>query len=283
MYYRHGGRPGSFYRSITIYEPLRRESYPFKALIDAHVRVEVWSQDGYVLSPFQGEGSTNPIQFRARLCGVFSLKFWLELSTEDMDKALENIQINEYNNRKIVISTKQGTPLRVQLPRMYMPFGVSGFTPEVGPTKYNVDFAIKGYDEEESYMKKFYETLRQLEGAIIDAVVEQSETIFGSQMTKEDLLPMFNSNVKESPGREPKFRIKVDTTMEDQIKANVFDADKNPIRDEATNGLYARNSGHAIVELNSVYFLNRKFGCTWKLHQLIVYEPQNLKGFQFII
>ena len=193
-----------------------------------------------------------------------------------MDKAIDNLQINAFNNRKIVISTKQGTPLRVQFPRMYMPFGVSGFTPEVGQTKYNIDFAIKGYDEEDSYMNKFYDSVRKLEDQIIDSVVEQSEVIFGAPMTKEQLLPMFNSNVKEAPGREPKFRVKVDTTMDDQIKPNVFDADKNPLRDNATNGLYARNSGHAIVELNSVYFLNRKFGCTWKLHQLIVYEPQNL-------
>ena len=200
-----------------------------------------------------------------------------------MDKAIDNLQINAFNNRKIVISTKQGTPLRVQFPRMYMPFGVSVFTPEVGQTKYNIDFAIKGYDEEDSYMKKFYDSVRKLEDQIIDSVVEQSEVIFGAPMTKEQLLPMFNSNVKEAPGREPKFRVKVDTTMDDQIKPNVFDADKNPLRDNATNGLYARNSGHAIVELNSVYFLNRKFGCTWKLHQLIVYEPQNLKGFQFVI
>jgi hypothetical protein len=217
------------------------------------------------------------------MCGVFSLKFLLDNYSEIMDKALENLQVNEYNNRKIVLSTKQGTPMRIQLPRMYMPFGISGFVPEVGPTKYNVDFAIKGYDEEDSYMKKFYESLRALENKIVDAVVEQSETIFGTKMSKEELLPMFNSNVKESPDREPKFRIKVDTTIENEIKANVFDADKNPKKDEVTNGLYARNSGHAIVELNSVYFLNRKFGCTWKLHQLIVYEPQNLKGFQFII
>lgn len=200
-----------------------------------------------------------------------------------MDKAIDNLQINAFNNRKIVISTKQGTPLRVQFPRMYMPFGVSGFTPEVGQTKYNIDFAIKGYDEEDSYMKNFYDSVRKLEDQIIDSVVEQSEVIFGAPMTKEQLLPMFNSNVKEAPDREPKFRVKVDTTMDDQIKPNVFDADKNPLRDNATNGLYARNSGHAIVELNSVYFLNRKFGCTWKLHQLIVYEPQNLKGFQFVI
>jgi hypothetical protein len=200
-----------------------------------------------------------------------------------MDKALETLQINEYNNRKIVLSTKQGTPMRIQFPRMYMPFGVSGFTPEVGPTKYNIDFAVKGYDEEGSYMKKFYDSLKALEDKIIDSVVEQSEIIFGSQMTKEELLPMFNSNLKESPDREPKFRVKADTTMDDQLKANVFDAEKNPKRDDVVNGLYARNSGHAIVELGSVYFLNRKFGCTWKLHQLIVYEPQNLKGFQFKI
>ena len=200
-----------------------------------------------------------------------------------MDKAIENIQINEYNNRRIVISTKQGTPLKIQFPRMYMPFGVSGFVPEIGPTKYNIDFAIKGWDEEESYMKKFYDSLRTLESMIVDSVVEQSETIFGSEMTREELLPMFNSNVKESTDHEPKFRVKVDTTVDDHIKAIVFDADKNPLRDMVENGLYSRNSGHAIVELGSVYFLNRKFGCTWKLHQLIVYEPQNLKGFQFKI
>ena len=200
-----------------------------------------------------------------------------------MDKAFENIQVNEYNNRRMVISTKQGTPLKIQFPRMYMPFGVSGFVPEIGPTKYNIDFAIKGWDEEESYMKKFYDSLKILEGVIIDSVVEQSEVIFGNKMTREELLPMFNSNVKESIDREPKFRVKVDTTVDDTIKANVFDADKNPLRDAVENGLYSRNSGHAIVELGSVYFLNRKFGCTWKLNQLIVYEPQNLKGFQFKI
>jgi hypothetical protein len=200
-----------------------------------------------------------------------------------MDKAIDNIQFNAFNNRKIVISTKQGTSLRVQFPRMYMPFGISGFTPEVGDVKYNVDFAIKGYDEDGSYMHAFYNSVRRLEDMVIDNVVEQSEAIFGKGMSKEELVPMFNSNIKESQGREPKFRVKVDVTMDDQLKASVFDADKNPKNDEVSNGLYARNSGHAIVELNSVYFLNRKFGCTWKLNQLVVYEPQHLKGFQFVI
>src|SRR6056300_1111030 len=183
--------------------------------------------------------------------------------------AIENLEIAEFNNRKIVLSTKEGTPMRIQFPRLYMPFGVSGFTPEVGPTKYNVDLALKGYDEEGSYIKKFYES--------------QSQKIFEKKMTREEIEPMFNSNIKESPDREPKFRVKVDTDHNSMIKAAVYDANKNAIKTEVSNGLYARNSGHAIVELNSVYFLNRKFGCTWKLNQLVVYEPQNLKGFQFQI
>ena len=217
---------------------------------------------------------------------MLSLKFWYSIQSVEMSKitdAIENLEIADFNNRKIVLSTKEGNPMRIQFPRLYMPFGVSGFTPEVGPTKYNVDLALKGHDEEGSYIKKFYDSLRAIEDKIIDNVVEQSERIFQKKMTKEELMPMFNSNVKESPGREPKFRVKVDTDHHSMIKAAVYDADKNPIKTEVSNGLYARNSGHTIVELNSVYFLNRKFGCTWKLYQLVVYEPQNLKGFQFQI
>ncbi len=75
-------------------------------------------------------------------------------------------------------------------------------------------------------MKNFYDSVRKVESQIIDSVVEQSEAIFGAPMTKEELQPMFNSNLKESPDREPKFRVKVDTTMEDQIKVNVFNTDK---------------------------------------------------------
>lgn len=197
--------------------------------------------------------------------------------------ALDILDIANYNNRKIVLSTKDGKPLRITTPRMYMPFGVSGFTPEVGPTKWNVDFSMKGYDEEGNYVKKFYDTLRAIERKIIDSVVEQSESIFGKVMTRDEIEPMFNSNIKESPDREPKFRVKVDTTIDNEIKASVCDPEKNVLSDTVTSGLYSRNTGLAIVEMNSVYFLNKKFGITWKLYNLMVFEPQRLKGFQFVV
>lgn len=196
--------------------------------------------------------------------------------------AISNFEIGTYTNKKIIINAKDKTPLRTHTPRMYMPFGISGFVPEVGQTKYNVEFSMKGWNEEGNYVKNFYDSIRALENLVILEVVQQSMDIFGEAKTYADVKEMFNSNIKEDPEREPKFRVKVDTTYDGRIKPLVVDPEKNDIRKAVSNGLYARNSGVAKIEMNSVYFLNKKFGITWKLHQLMVFEPQRLKGFQFI-
>lgn len=186
-----------------------------------------------------------------------------------------DIEFGEFSNRKIPLCMSGSKkPIRFQIPRMYMPFGVSGFTPEVGPTKWNIDFSMKGFNEDNNYVKKFYDFLNKLETRLINHVMESD---FGTHMNKG----MFNSNIKNGCDREPKFRIKVDVDMSCHIKPRIFDVNDNDITGMAENGLYSRHSGAAIVELNSVYFLNKMFGFTWKLQQLKIYEPQRLKGFQF--
>ena len=197
--------------------------------------------------------------------------------------AKDTLKIANYDGRKISLCTTDDKVMKIIFPRMYIPFGISGFTPEIGPTKYNIDFAMKGWDEEGNFVKKFYECMREVENKIIHAVSEQSEDIFSKHMSFEELKPMFFSNIKESPDREPKFRVKVDSTIDDKVKPHVYDEEKKPLIDDIKNGLYARNSGTSVVEMNSVYFLNRKFGVSWKLNSLVVYEPQRLKGFQFIL
>jgi len=200
-------------------------------------------------------------------------------------ECLDQLVVREYKGRKMVLCTKDEKPFRVQLPRLYMPFGVSGFTPEVGATKYNIDFSLNGWDEEGSFVQKFYQTLRQVETKIVDTVAENSEEIFGEKKTAEELTPLFNSNIKESDGGDyaPKFRVKVDSTIDDRVKCDVFDGQKNRLTDTLEDKLYARNSGKGIAEAASVYFLNKKFGVTWKLYQLQVFEPERLKGFQFTL
>ena len=108
---------------------------------------------------------------------------------------LDTLDILEYDGRKISLCTKEGKPARMQLPRMYMPFGMSGYTPAVGNTKWNVDFSLKGYDEDENYVKFFYETMLQVETRIIENVAKQSVNIFGKEMSVDELRSIFNSNL----------------------------------------------------------------------------------------
>ena len=137
--------------------------------------------------------------------------------------AKDTLKIANYDGRKISLCTTDDKLMKIIFPRMYMPFGISGFTPEVGPTKYNIDFAMKGWDEDGNFVQKFYKSIRELEYKIIMAVSEQSQEIFGKTMSVEELKPMFYSNIKESPDREPKFRVKVDSTMDDKVKPHVYD------------------------------------------------------------
>ena len=194
----------------------------------------------------------------------------------------ETLKLTNYDGRKISLCTNEDKLMKIIFPRMYMPFWYFRFYTRIGATKYNIDFAMKGWDEPDNFVKKFYECMREIEDKVIHAVSEQSAKIFNKYMTFEELKPMFNSNIKESPDREPKFRVKVDSTIDGKIKPHVYNEEKKPMVDDIKNGLYSRNSGTAIVEMNSVYFLNRKFGVSWKLNSLVVYEPQRLKGFQFI-
>ena len=164
-----------------------------------------------------------------------------------------------------------------------MPFGLSGFTPEIGPTKWNIDFSMKGYDEDGNYVKKFYEFLTSVENKVIDHVYENSEKIFGTKQDPMDLREKFISNIKTSPGREPKFRVKVDTESgKKEIKPPVFNYENVQLFEDAIERLFSRHSGAAMIDLESVYFMNKKFGLTWRVYQLKVFEPQRLKGFQFV-
>jgi len=186
----------------------------------------------------------------------------------------------EYTSRKIVLSLND-KPIRLQIPKLYMPFGISGFTPDYGQKKWNIDFSIKNWDQE-SYNQKFYRFLINLENQIIDHIHKNCEQIFFCALPRDSIVAMFNSNIKPSDGRDPRFRVKVDTDMNGRIKPIIFDENETDITSVAEEKLHSHKMGSAIIELNSVYFMNKRFGLTWKLHQLKVFEPQAKKATGFL-
>ncbi len=189
---------------------------------------------------------------------------------------IPEVAVGDYCNKKITIWIKETErPVKAQIPRMYMPFGVSKFTPAFGAPKFNIDFSMKGWNEDGNYVNKFYNFVKDIENKVKSKVNEQSIEIFGTQLSENEINGMFNSNIKESQGREPKFRVKI------AQDASVFDMNNTELGDELNDKLYAQHSGVPMVEIAGVYFLNKMFGITWKVNQMKVYEPQRLKGFHF--
>jgi hypothetical protein len=182
----------------------------------------------------------------------------------------DNILFGEYNNRVIKVE-----PVQFQIPRMYMPFGVSGFTPPYGQVKYNIDFSMKGWKDTGNYVNKFYDFLCEIEDRVVSHVETVSQEIFGYKMSRDELTGLFNSNIKMSETYDPKFRVKVSD------KTQFFDIADQEISTTLEEGLYKKYSGSALVQMGNIYFFNKRFGITWTIEQLKVYEPQRLHGFQF--
>jgi hypothetical protein len=190
------------------------------------------------------------------------------------------IKIGEFENKKIPICDSDDKALTFQIPRLYMPFGISGFVYAGRPAQWNVELALKGWDKEDGYVRKFYNFVKDVEERVISKVCEEKNIIFGTvNVSDEDIRGMFNSNLKEAAnGYEPKMRVKIDVTPDLVTKFKVFDAHGDDITQPVADGLYARKSVVSVVELSSVYFMNRKFGLVWRMAQMQVFEPQRIKG-----
>ena len=185
------------------------------------------------------------------------------------DINLDDISVLPFYNKKMAIVNKEDKPVRFQIPKMFMPFGISGFVMGGTPTKWNIDFSVKD--------SNFLEFLEGVENKIHREVQKQSQDIFGKEYSIEEISCMFLSNIKRDPtGQwEPKFRVKIAESD------HIFNENDLQIDEEFHDKLYEKHSGVAIVEPTSVYFMQRKLGITWKVHQLKIYEPQMLKGFAF--
>ncbi len=70
----------------------------------------------------------------------------------------------------ITVSLKNGDKVQFQMPRLYAPFGLSGFVNKFGPTKFNLDLTLRGWNHEGSLVNKFYKFLTDLETTVIDHI-----------------------------------------------------------------------------------------------------------------
>jgi hypothetical protein len=173
-----------------------------------------------------------------------------------------------------------------------LPFGLNAFDKAAGPVKYSVEIALRGHDEPDSSVGKFYKTLVALDDYMIDQGVRNSKAWFKSDLSR-DVIKAFYSpmarygkdkdgNVKPYPPNV-KLNIRKKRDSED-FDVQCYDDQRNLYRGIPLEELLVRNTQMtALIQCTGVWIAGSKFGLSWKLVQsMITSLPQSKSRFTFV-
>jgi hypothetical protein len=165
--------------------------------------------------------------------------------------------------------------ITLQTPIMSSPFGVSTYDDASdGKRSYSLDASFKGYDTN-AKLESFLHKCRGFDERLVETAAENSRAWFGNEMSADMTSVLFRRSIRDAndPKYAPTLRLKITPSTE------YYDENHNRVGMEyITKG----TSFRAIVELSSVFFVNKQFGVTWRIVQLAVTSrPDRLTGFAF--
>ena len=169
----------------------------------------------------------------------------------------------------------------MQTPIVSIPFGVTPYqevsTGEI--QSYSIDISFRNVTTDPK-MADFLDRMRGLDDILLEAGVANSKEWFGKPMNKELVQEFCRKLIKEpsNPQYPPTMKVKVQL-VNGEPSALFFDENRNPVKlDYFTKGTTCK----MIMELSSVWFVNKNFGITWRLVQAaVVSRPRRLEGYSF--
>lgn len=211
---------------------------------------------------------------------------------------LSDIKITKTGAKKIYINYNyedgdRPKSLKIQLPRMKTPFGISGWSQaseDSLPKESTNDSLQFSFGEHSDLVEKF----NKVQDMVIDHVILNSKKCFGNKkMIPEVIKANFKPSVKYSlidgeinPEYPPSFRTKLykDSSFNYSIKA--YDEDKNPISLNIYNHTDHLPKGSeciVLLECNGVFIVNDTYGIIWLPSQIKIYKSQfSLKDYAFL-
>lgn len=184
-----------------------------------------------------------------------------------------------------------GKPLRLQLPKMRLPFGASLNYNKDG---YNVEFSFQGMAESES-LKKVHEVLKSFDEALIQAAVDNGVAWFKKKKSREVCEDNFKGPIVRSSDKTREdgssypdtIRAKLPRNQEGVFQMEVWNSEKPPkqvtldedteIEDIIPKGCMAV----PILQMSSIWFMSgTNYGITIRCAQIQVFKSaRSIRGF----
>ena len=180
---------------------------------------------------------------------------------------------NNYGGQQVWLNYNKNnrSKLFIQTPEMKAPFGVSEYVADEqnGP-KYSLDVSFQDNDG-------FKEMIESMDRMLIEQAVSHSTTWFGKKMSHEIISELYRPLVK--PSKQPE---KYSSTMKFKIQPTRIKiwskVDNSPLTmDDITKGSMVK----AIFSISPVWFVNKQFGVSCTIEQLLLAPNETGSTFVF--
>lgn len=205
----------------------------------------------------------------------------IQLSTDFTTSAVNFSKFRKNKNGGKAVYLNSGTgSLLIQLPYMRAPFGLSNFTDEAsGKTSYSLDLSL---DTSDPAVAEFHNKLNELDDLVLDTVLANAKEWLGKDDLNKSELKKFcyKPLVRPSKGDYPsnmKLKILTDLRSGDFI-AEAYNAQRSRV---ALDTIEKGQKIMAIVDFNSIWFIDNKFGITPRLKQCLLEPSKKLPSFAF--
>lgn len=194
---------------------------------------------------------------------------------------VNNLQFQEPSKNKlggkVVYMNYKDSRLNLQTPWMKLPFGLSVYEDAAAGVskKYSIDLSFQNM-ENDPKIKEFYDKCNEFDDHLLDVAAENSKEWFGKKMKKEVLSELMRPITKKAKDEKyaPTFKIKINNID----RVDCYDTDKKRM---SIMDLVKGSKGKVIMECTSVWFVNKNFGVSFSLVQMMVDPPDQITGFAF--
>ena len=220
------------------------------------------------------------------------------ISTKDFnpytDIAFQKPRLNKAGGKQVgITNSKTSRVLQLSTPLM-LTWGVNKRVDESsGRVSYDMSlqFPREGYKTEET--TKFLKAIEDMEKFVCESAIKNSKEWFNkAKLTDAQVEVLFNPMLyyskdkltgERKEGVEPTFKVKLDCY--ESFNCEIYDIDSKPLYPSPENPditpvdlIPKMTNVFCVLKCGGVYFVNGKFGVTWKLEQAKVKPPESLKG-----
>lgn len=196
-----------------------------------------------------------------------------KLSVSDIKK-LDNGSSQVYINY-------DGRRLRIQAPRMSLPYNASDYQ---GNQKYKTQLAMRDM-ESNPKIKAYFNMLEAVDNFVIDQATKNAGKWFKMSGASRDTIRLFmSSSIHYSRNKEtgaivetiaPTHNVSL-RQRNGVFSTELYDAEKRPMEGVTPLDVLRQHAEvTAIIDASSIWVADKKFGISWALHQAVINKPGN--------